>query len=56
MTPEQQVCEHDIAWCPGDELDGMCRKCQLYVMKPNCIAETRRWFIDNGLERFLEPQ
>ena len=43
-TPEQLTCEHvDIAWAP-DELDGMCRACDLYLMKPNCIAETAKWW------------
>jgi hypothetical protein len=35
-------CEHDFAWAP-DGLDAMCRKCELYVMKPECVSETNRW-------------
>jgi hypothetical protein len=56
MTPEQQACEHDIAWSTVDGLDGMCKKCGLYVMKPNCVADTARWFNDNGLGHLLDPQ
>jgi hypothetical protein len=45
MTNEQSDCEHDIAWA-ADDLDGMCCKCRLYVMRPNCVAETAQWFCD----------
>jgi hypothetical protein len=54
-SPETYLCQHEFDWAP-DGLDGMCKHCNLYVMKPNCVSETAKWFRENGLEDLLEPQ
>jgi hypothetical protein len=45
----QFACDHVFTWDQSDGLDGMCEKCDLYVMKPECVSETYRWFVDRGI-------
>jgi hypothetical protein len=45
ITDEQRACQHEFNWAP-DGLDGMCKHCSLYVMKPSCVAETNKWFCE----------
>lgn len=55
VTTEER-CEHrELNWAP-DGLDGMRKHCGLYLMKPECVSETYKWFKANGLPWGEEEQ